>query len=260
MKIKVLTAFMLAVSLSVFALPGSSGKLAGTETAYIDTSYVNIGLMDSTFSLKEIVSVKSNLTFDALGLYNVGVKAGYRFRNLNNLRVAAGYTWFSLNEAPVLTRLANAAVKDSGITIDSLDLNIKGNKIYAAVMMPLYGFNLHTNFSLLSSVETTKFMKGTLGLEKTFLDGRISLFANGGMFFNLPESSAATADSIYVNKLKSKLYADGGFRFFAGKHFNLELGVIYPGVDMSLGTDSETGEAKNLNLPVVPVFNIAYRL
>lgn len=166
MKRKILTVLLLVVSFQLFALPGSSGKLAGTETAYIDTSYVNIGLMDSTFSFKEIVSVKSNLTFDALGLYNVGVKAGYKFKNLNNLRIAAGYTWFYLNEAQALVPIANAAAKESGITVNSLDLNIKGHKIYAAVMMPLYGFNLHTNFSLLSSVETAQFMKGTLGLEK----------------------------------------------------------------------------------------------
>ncbi len=44
-----------------------------------------------------------------------------------------------------------------------------------------------------------------------------------------------------------------------GNHFNLELGAIYPGMKIPLGTDAE-GNNNVLNLPVIPLFNIAYRL
>ncbi len=263
MKRKILvTGVLLALSVStLFAVPPSAGKLAGTETAYIDTSFANLGLMDSTFNLFEIVSVKTNFLFDAAGLYNIGVKAGYRFKNLMDIRIAVGYTWFSLNEDQFVTSAADTAASDSGITVNSLDLNIEGSKMYAAVMVPVFGFNVNANFGYCSSVDTDPFTKATVGIEKTLFAGRLSLFANGGMYFNLPESEASEAEQeVYYNTLESDFYMDGGVRAYFGDHFNIELGFIYPGVDMPLGTDSETGEDQELNMPVFPVFNIAYRL
>jgi len=259
MKRNILMAAVLTVlSVSVLhAVPPSAGKLAGTETAYIDTSPANLGLMDSTFNLFETVSVKTNFLFDAAGLYNIGVKAGYRFKSLMDVRIAVGYTWFSLNEDQFLT----SAASDSTMTVNSLDLNIEGSKMYAAVMVPVFGFNVNANFGYYSSVDTDPFTKATVGMEKTLFSDRFSIFANGGMYFNLPESSASEAEQeVLYNTLESDFYMDGGVRAYFGEHFNIELGFIYPGVDMPLGTDSETGEDRELNMPVFPVFNIAYRL
>ncbi len=253
--------FLILLSFPLAAVPESSGKLAGTETAYIDSSYANIGIMDTTVNLFEVVSLKSNLLFDIVGLYNIGVKAGYHFRSFLDLRVAAGYTWFLLNEKQVLLGMINNLEKDSGITVNSLDLGIKGQKIYAAAMLPLSGVNIHTNFSFILHSPEEQFMKCSLGVEKTFFANHLAVYADGGMYFNLPESSAsASVQSIYFNTLVSNLYADGGIRVFIGEHFNIELGGIYPGIHMPLGTDADTGEEKVLNFPVIPVFNIAYRL
>ncbi len=260
-KYAVVLLLLIASTLPLMALPGSSGKLAGTETAYIDNSYANIGLMDTTANLFEVVSIKSNLLFDGLGLYNIGVKAGYRFESVMDLRLAAGYTWFFLNEKQVLLGIVNNLAKSSGITVNSMDLGIKGQKIYAAAMLPLFGFNIHANYGMYTTDAKTWFSKATLGLEKTFFNNHLSLFANSGMYFNLPKSTASTgAQSIYYNTLVSSFYADGGLRLYMGNHFNLELGAIYPGMKIPLGTDADTGENNVLNLPVIPLFNIAYRL
>jgi len=251
---------ILLLSLPIFAAPESSGKLAGTETAFIDNNYLNIGLMDSTFDFSEIVSIKTNIVFDIIGLYNIGIKAGYHFKNIMDLRAAIGYTGLYLNEAQMLTSIANGLTAESGITINSLNLNIKGQKVYFAASLPLYGFNINTNYALYFLVGTDSYSKATLGFEKTLLNNKLSFFVNGGMFFNLPVSNAsAEAKSVYFNLAVSDLYADGGMRFYFGDHYNMELGFIYPGINMPLGNDPDTGEAKELNLPVLPVFNIAYR-
>jgi len=251
---------LISFTLPLFAAPESSGKLAGTETAFIGTSYANIGLMDSNFNFFEIVSIKTNIPFDIIGLYNISVKAGYHFDNFMDLRLALGYTGFYLNEAQMLTGIANGLTAKSGITINSLNLNIKGQKIYFALMVPIYGFNLHSNIALYFLDKATPYSKATLGLEKTFFNNKLSVFANGGLFFNLPLSDAnAEAKSIYYNLTVTDLYADGGIRFYVSDHFNIDLGFIYPGIKMPLGNDPDTGEAKELNLPVLPVFNIAYR-
>ncbi len=245
----------------LMAVPRSSGKLAGTETAYIDDSYVNIGLMDTTVSLFNVVSIKSNLLFDGLGLYNVGVKAGYSFKSLMDLRLAAGYTWFYLNEKQVLLGIVNNFAKDSGITVNSMDLGIKGQKLYVAAMVPLFDFNVHAYFGMNSSDTENWFYRASLGLEKSFFDNCMSVYVNGGMYFNLPVSTAsAAAREIFYNTLVSNLYVDGGLRLYMGDHFNLEVGAVYPGMNIPLGKDPETGKPKVLNLPVIPLFNFAYRL
>ena len=248
------------LSLPVFAASESSGKLAGTETAFIDNNVVNLGLMGSTYDYSEIVSVKTNIVFNIIGLYNIGLKAGYHFNNFMDVRIALGYTGYYLNEAQMLTSIANSFTEDSGITINSLDLNIKGQKIYFAAMLPFYGYNFHTNFGLYFLENTNSYSKLTFGVEKTFLNDKFSVFANGGLFFNLPESDASdAAKSVYYNLTVTDIYADGGIRFYMGDHYNIDLGFIYPGINMPLGNDPDTGEAKELNLPVLPVFNFAYR-
>jgi len=248
------------LSLPLFAASESSGKLAGTETAFIDNNVLNVGLMDSTYDYSKIVSIKTNIVFDIIGLYNIGLKAGYHFENFMDLRIALGYTGFYLNEAQMLTSIANNFTEDLGITINSLDLNIKGQKIYFAAMLPLYGFNLNTNYGVYFLADTNSYSKLTFGLEKTFLNNKISVFANGGLFFNLPVSDASeSAKSVYYNLTVTNMYADGGIRFYIGDHYNIELGFIYPGIDMPLGNDPDTGKAKELNLPILPIFNIAYR-
>ncbi len=251
---------ILILSLPLYAVPESSGKLAGTETAFIDNDVINMGLMDSTYDFSEIVSVKTNIVFDIIGLYNVGVKAGYHFENIMDLRIALGYSGYYLYEAQMLTAIANSSTKESGITINSLDLNVKGQKVYFAAMLPLYGFNINTNYAFYFLKDTDSYSKITFGLEKTFFDNRFSVFANGGLFFDLPVSDAsAEAKSVYYNLTITDLYADGGIRIYFGGHFNMDIGFIYPGIDMPLGNDPDTGEAKELNLPVLPVFNFAYR-
>ena len=202
-------------------------------------------------------SVKTNIPFDALGLYNIAVKAGYYFRDFMDLRIGAGYTGYYLNEKQALTAIANIFLKDSGITINSLDLNIKAQKIYFALMLPVYGFNVHTNYALYYLGSDTSYSKATLGLEKTFFSNKLSVFANGGMFFGLPASNSSS--SIYYNSLVTNYYADGGLRLYIGDHFNIDAGIIYPGIQMYLGDDPDTGKANNLNIPVFPAFNISYR-
>ncbi len=247
-------------SLPLVAVPEYDGKLAGTETAYIDTNIATIGIMDSTVNFLGMVSLKSNILFDALGLYNIGIKVGYHFRKFMDIRFALGYTWFSLNEDQFVTGAADSAAADSGITINSLNLNMSGQKMYMAIMMPLFGFTVNGNIGLYSAAETSSFFKVTGGVEKTFFHNHLALFANGGVYIDLPDSMAsAAAQSIYYNTLVSDVYFDGGIRVYAGNHFKFDLGVIYPGMDVPLGTDSDTGEDQELNLPVLPVFNIAYR-
>jgi len=247
-------------SLPLYAAPESSGKLAGTETAFIDNNVINLGLMDSAYDYSEIISVKTNAVFDIIGLYNIGLKAGYHFENSVNLRVAFGYAGFYLNEAQMLTTIANTLNKESGITINSLNLNIKGQKVYLAAMLPLYGFNFNTNFGVYFIKDIDSYSKATIGVEKTFSNNKISVFANGGLFFNLPVSDAGeAAKSVYYNLTVTNMYADGGIRFYAGDHYNIELGFIYPGINMPLSNDPDTGEARELNLPVLPVINVAYR-
>lgn len=262
MKISKIIIILILISFTfpLFAAPESSGKLAGTETAFIDNNVLNLGLMDSTYDFSEIISIKTNILFDIIGLYNIGVKAGYHFKNIMNLRAAVGYTGFYLNEAQMLTAVVNNSTEESGITINSLDLGIEGQKIYIALMLPVGGFNINTNFGIYQSKNTDSFSKVTLGLEKTFLNNNLAIFANGGIYFNLPESntSAATEEVLY-NNLVSDLYADGGLRYYISDHFNLEIGFIYPGMIVPLGTDPDTGEEMELNLPALPVFNIAYR-
>ncbi len=249
---------IVSLSAALYAVPVSSGKLAGTETAFIDSSYANIGLMDSTFNLFEVVSLKTNITFDALGLYNIGVKGGYHFKNFFDLRIAAGYTWFYLNEDQFLTSIAASAAASTGITINSLNLGLEGQKIYFALMIPVYGFNINANYGIYKSINTPQFSKATLGLEKTFFDHQLSVFTNAGLFFDLPVSTSSS-QAIFFNTLVTEFYADGGIRFYLGDHFNMDLGVIYPGINMPLGTDPNTGNETSLNLPVIPVFNVAYR-
>ena len=48
-------------------------------------------------------------------------------------------------------------------------------------------------------------------------------------------------------------------RIKAAYHFNFDFGVLYPGIIVPLGTDADTGSEKTLNLPVLPVLNVAYR-
>ncbi len=256
----VLILLLLTFSTALYAAPESSGKLAGTETAFIDTSYANIGLMDSTFSFFKVISIKTNLTFDALGLYNIGIKGGYHFKNFFNLRVAAGYTWFYLNEEQFITGAAASAAVNTGITINSLNLGLEGQKIYFALMIPVYGFNINANYGIYKSINTPRFSKATMGLEKTFFDHKLSVYANAGLFFNLPVTSSSSASqAIFFNTLITDFYSDGGIRFYMGDHFNMDLGFIYPGMNIPLGTDPDTGNETNLNLPVIPVFNVAYR-
>ncbi len=251
---------ILLLSLPLYAGSESSGKLAGTETAFINNNVINMGLMDSTCDFSEIVSVKTNIVFDIIGLYNVGVKAGYHFENIMDLRIALGYLWYYFNETQMLTNISNSLAEKSGITINSLNLNIKGQKIYFAAMLPLYGFNINTNYALYLLKDTDFYSKATLGLEKTFLNNNFSFFINGGMFFNLPVSNASEeAKSVYYNLTITDLYADGGIRIYFGDHYNMDIGFIYPGIDMPLGNDPDTGEAKEFKLPVLPIFNFAYR-
>ncbi len=248
------------VSFTLTAAPESSGKLAGTETAFIDDSGVTIGLMDTTVNLSKMISVKSNLLFDGIGLQNIGIKAGYHFKNLMGLRIAAGYTWFRLDEEQVLLDFAKDFAKDYGITINSLNLGIGGEKIYAAIMLPLFGFNIHMNYSLYTLANDDKFSRATAGIERTLLNNHLAMYANGGMFFDLPETTASTAaKSIYYNTLVTDLYADGGLRIFLGSHLNLDIGVIYPGMSIPMGDDPDSGDPLILDIPVIPVFNIAYR-
>jgi len=251
---------ILMLSLPLYAAPEHSGKLAGTETAFIDNNVVNLGLMNSTYDFSEIISINTNIVFDIIGLYNLGVKAGYHFENFMDLRIALGYTGFYLNEAQMLTAIANNLTEESGIKINSLDLNIKGQKVYFTAMLPLYGLNFNTNFALYFLKDTDSYSKITFGLEKTFFNNKLSAFANGGLFFNLPVSDAsAEAKSVYYNLTITDLYADGGIRIYFGDHFNMDIGFIYPGIDMPLGNDPDSGEAKEVNFPVLPIFNFAYR-
>ena len=251
---------LIVISSALFAAPESSGKLAGTETAFIDNNRANLGLMDSSYDISEILSVKTNMLFDIIGLYNIGLKVGYHFSNFFDLRIALGYTGFYLNEAQMLTAIVNSSTQKKGITVNSLDLGIKGQKVYFAIMLPVYGFNVNANFGMYQSKNTPQFMKGTLGIEKTLFDNHLAFFTNAGLYLDLPESAAASSSTaIYVNTMISSFYADGGMRFYMGDHFNMDIGVIYPGIKMSLGNDPDTGEPVELNLPVLPVFNFAYR-
>ena len=251
---------ILLLSSTLYAAPEYSGKLAGTETAFIDNNVVNLGVMDSTYDFSEIISVKTNIVFDIIGLYNVGVKAGYHFKDIMDLRIALGYTGFYLYEAQMLTTVANSLTKESGITINSLNLHVKGQKVYFAAMLPLYGFNINTNYALYFLEGTNSYSKVTFGLEKTFLNNKLSFFVNGGMFFNLPISNGnAEEKSVYYNLKITNLYTDGGIRFYFGDHFNMDIGFIYPGIAIPLGNDTDTGEAKEFNLPILPVINFAYR-